>query len=151
MVFLVHSLMTASLTVSLWLFSQRVGFMRGKTRQYGIPKVVVSQDGSGNFTTIKDAVAAAPTNSNASTVDYFLIYVTEGVCEEYVSIPINKPYLMMIGDGINRTVITGHHSVGDGWTTFNSSIFGQNDVNYICLESYFVSFIKLLTTYTTLF
>ncbi|KAI9082591.1 hypothetical protein K1719_035460 [Acacia pycnantha] len=84
--------------------------------------VVVSQNGSGNFSTINDAVAAAPTNNNVSD-GYFLIYITEGVYEEYVSIPINRPFLMMIGDGINRTIITGNHSAGDGWTTFNSSTF----------------------------
>jgi pectinesterase len=32
---------------------------------------------------------------------------------------------MLLGDGINRTVITGNHSVIDGWTTFNSSTFGK--------------------------
>jgi pectin methylesterase-like acyl-CoA thioesterase len=54
-----------------------------------------------------------------------LIFIKEGVYEEYVSIPQNKAYLMMIGDGINQTVITGNHSVGDGWTTFNSPTFGK--------------------------
>ncbi|KAI4301441.1 hypothetical protein L6164_034719 [Bauhinia variegata] len=84
--------------------------------------VVVSKDGSGNFTTINDAVAAAPINSNG-TDGYHLIYIKEGVYEEYVSIPINQPYLMMIGAGINRTIITGNRSAGDGWTTFNSATF----------------------------
>ncbi|KAK9282367.1 hypothetical protein L1049_005284 [Liquidambar formosana] len=83
------------------------------------------QDGSGNFTTINDAVAAAPSNTNASN-GYFLIYITAGVYAEYVSIPKNKGYLMMIGDGINQTIITGNRSVADGWTTFNSSTFGRN-------------------------
>jgi pectinesterase len=87
--------------------------------------VVVSKDGSGNFTTINDAVAAAPNNTINATNGYFLIFIKEGVYEEYVSIPQNKAYLMMIGDGINQTVITGNHSVGDGWTTFNSPTFGK--------------------------
>lgn len=96
--------------------------------------VVVSQDGSGNFTTINDAVNAAPTNNNVSD-GYFLIYINEGVYEEYVSIPINKPFLMMVGDGINRTIITGNHSAGDGWTTFNSPTFGKKirALSYITL------------------
>lgn len=84
--------------------------------------VVVSQDGSGNFSTINDAVAAAPNNTKAES-GYFLIYITQGVYEEYVSIAKNKKYLMMIGDGINQTIITGNHSFVDGWTTFNSSTF----------------------------
>ncbi|KAK1382887.1 Pectinesterase [Heracleum sosnowskyi] len=84
--------------------------------------VIVSKDGSGNFTTINEAVARAPNNSLA--VDgYFLIYVVAGLYEEYVSIPKNKKHLMMIGDGINQTVITGNHNVVDGWTTFSSPTF----------------------------
>ncbi|XP_050366531.1 probable pectinesterase/pectinesterase inhibitor 20 isoform X2 [Argentina anserina] len=30
---------------------------------------------------------------------------------------------MMIGEGINQTVITGNRSIVDGWTTFNSATF----------------------------
>lgn len=87
--------------------------------------VVVNQDGSGNFTTINDAIDAAPNNTAASE-GYFLIYVQSGVYEEYVSIPKKKRYLMMIGDGINQTIITGNRSVEDGWTTFNSATFGKS-------------------------
>lgn len=87
--------------------------------------VTVSQNGTGNFSTINDAIAAAPNNS-ASTDGYFLIYVTAGVYEEYVSIAKNKRYLMMVGDGINQTILTGNRSVVDGWTTFNSATFGKS-------------------------
>ncbi|XP_072996830.1 pectinesterase [Typha latifolia] len=84
--------------------------------------VVVSQDGSGNYTTIGDAIAAAPNNLDGSS-GYYLIYVDSGVYQEYVVIPKNKKYLMMIGEGINQTVITGSHNFVDGWTTFNSATF----------------------------
>lgn len=87
--------------------------------------VIVSQDGTANYTTINDAVAAAPNNTDGRN-GYYLIYVTAGVYEEYVSIAKNKKYLMMIGDGINQTIITGNHSFVDGWTTFNSSTFGKS-------------------------
>lgn len=86
--------------------------------------VVVSQDGSGNFTTINDAIAAAPNNTVAGD-GYFLVFITEGVYQEYVSIAKSKTYLMLVGDGINRTIITGNHSVGDNFTTFNSATVGK--------------------------
>jgi pectinesterase len=89
--------------------------------------VIVNQDGSGNFTTINDAINVAPNNTVASS-GYFLIFVTEGVYQEYVSIPKNKKYLMMVGDGINRTIITGDHNVIDGSTTFNSATFGKQNI-----------------------
>lgn len=82
--------------------------------------VVVSQDGSWNFTTINDAISVAPNNTNGSN-GYFLIYIMGGVYEEYIAIPKNKKYLMLVGDGINQTIITGNHSVVDGWGTFNSA------------------------------
>ncbi|GAB2228975.1 hypothetical protein Droror1_Dr00023109 [Drosera rotundifolia] len=84
--------------------------------------IVVNPNGSGNFTTINDAIAAAPNNTKAGS-GYFVIRVVAGVYKEYVSIPKNKQYLMMAGDGINKTIITGNHSVVDGWTTFNSATF----------------------------
>ncbi len=92
--------------------------------------VIVSQDGSGNFTTINDAINAAPINT-ASTDGYFLIYVTTGVYEEYVSIAKHKRYLLMIGDGINQTIITGNKSFGGGWKTFNSATFGKKFIHFV--------------------
>lgn len=82
---------------------------------------VVRQDGSGNFTTVADAVNSAPNNTNAGQ-GFFLIYVKAGVYEEYISIPQWKKYLMMVGDGINKTEITGDRSNAVGWTTFNTSV-----------------------------
>lgn len=54
-----------------------------------------------------------------------MIYVVAGVYSEYISIAKNKQNLIMIGDGINRTVITGSHSVADEWATFKSATFGK--------------------------
>lgn len=86
--------------------------------------VIVSPDGYDNFTTIADAIAFAPNNSKPED-GYFIIYAREAVYEEYVVVPKHKKNILLIGDGINRTVITGNHSVIDGWTTFNSSTFGN--------------------------
>ncbi|GLT42429.1 hypothetical protein SLA2020_164290 [Shorea laevis] len=95
--------------------------------------VVVSQDGSGNFTTINDAVRAAPNNTNGAN-GYFLIYIKAGVYEEYVSIAKNKKYLIMMGDGINQTIITGNRSYVDGWTTFNSATFAVVAPNFVAVN-----------------
>ncbi|KAF7804871.1 putative pectinesterase/pectinesterase inhibitor 41 [Senna tora] len=93
--------------------------------------VTVSQDGSGNFTTINDAVSAAP-NRSFPTDGYFVIYVRAGVYEEYVSIHKKKPKLMMIGEGINKTIITGDHSVLNHYlTTFHTATFGVNGFGFV--------------------
>ncbi|XWS76592.1 hypothetical protein CRYUN_Cryun01aG0189800 [Craigia yunnanensis] len=95
--------------------------------------VTVSQDGSGNFTTINDAISAAPNNTKGIN-GYFLIYITAGVYEEYISISKKKKYLMMVGDGINQTIITGNRSVVDGRTTFNSATFAVVAPNFVAVN-----------------
>ncbi|XWS31748.1 hypothetical protein CRYUN_Cryun23aG0102500 [Craigia yunnanensis] len=95
--------------------------------------VTVTQDGSGNFTTINDAISAAPNNTNGVN-GYFLIYITAGVYQEYISIAKNKKYLMMVGDGINQTIITGNRSVVDGWTTFNSATLAVVAPNFVAVN-----------------
>ncbi|PON63469.1 Pectinesterase inhibitor domain containing protein [Parasponia andersonii] len=95
--------------------------------------VVVSQDGSWDFTTINDAIAAAPNNSAASS-GYFLIYVTAGVYAEYVNIASNKKYLFLLGDGINQTIITGNRNVVDGWTTFNSATLAVTGLGFLAVN-----------------
>nr|CAD1825481.1 unnamed protein product [Ananas comosus var. bracteatus] len=76
--------------------------------------VVVSQDGTGNYTTVAAAVDAAPPSSRRR----YIIHIRRGTYDEYVS--VDKPNVVFIGDGMGVTVITGNHSVADGWTTFNS-------------------------------
>ncbi|XP_006828579.2 pectinesterase [Amborella trichopoda] len=79
--------------------------------------LIVAKDGSGNYSSIMEAVNAMPNNR----LDRFVIFVKEGVYEENVEIASNKQNLVMMGDGIDVTVITGSRSVGDGWTTFRSA------------------------------
>ncbi|KAJ9180290.1 hypothetical protein P3X46_008557 [Hevea brasiliensis] len=94
---------------------------------------VVNPYGTGDFATITDAVNAAP-NNTASSDGYFVIYVVAGVYNEYVSIPKYKKYLMMIGDGINQTIIAGNRSVVDGWTTFNSATFAAVGQGFVAVN-----------------
>ena len=89
-----------------------------------VGEVTVDQSGAGNYTTVGDAVVAAPSNLAGSS-GYFVIRVAAGVYEENVVVPKNKKYVMMIGDGIGQSIITGNRSVVDGWTTFNSATFGK--------------------------
>ncbi|KDP23441.1 hypothetical protein JCGZ_23274 [Jatropha curcas] len=97
--------------------------------------VVVSKKlGIGNFTSINDAVSAAPNNTANTGSGYFVIYVVKGVYQEYVSIPSNKQNIMIIGDGIGKTVITGNRSVIDGWTTFNSATFAVVGQGFVAVN-----------------
>ncbi|KAI3972311.1 hypothetical protein MKX01_017915 [Papaver californicum] len=92
--------------------------------------VVVAADGSGNFTKIMHAVAAAPDKST----NRFIIYIKRGIYEENVDIKKKKWNLMMIGDGMNATVITGNRSFIDGWTTFRTATFAVSGRGFIAKD-----------------
>ncbi|KAK3160717.1 hypothetical protein QOZ80_1BG0063470 [Eleusine coracana subsp. coracana] len=101
-----------------------------------VGSVTVDQSGAGNYTTVGDAVDAAPNKLDGST-GYFVIRVAAGVYEENVVVPKNKRYVMMVGDGIGQTVITGNRSVVDGWTTFNSATFAVLGTGFVAVNMTF--------------
>lgn len=84
--------------------------------------LTVAADGTGNFTTITDAINFAPNNSY---VDRTIIYVKQGIYEENVEIPSYKPNVVLLGDGSSVTLITGNRNWVDGWTTFRSATLGK--------------------------
>ncbi|KAH6767985.1 methylesterase PCR A [Perilla frutescens var. frutescens] len=81
--------------------------------------IVVAKDGSGNYTTVKEAIAAAPEKREKR----YVIYIKKGTYEENVEVGKKKKNLMIVGDGMDSTVITGSLNVADGSTTFNSATF----------------------------
>ncbi|KAF7138647.1 hypothetical protein RHSIM_Rhsim07G0193100 [Rhododendron simsii] len=94
--------------------------------------VVVRQDGTGDFSTIGDVVAAAP-NSTDVGGGYYVIYVVAGVSQEYVSVGSSQTYVMMNGVGIGQTVITGSRNFADGWTTFNRATFAGVGTGFVAV------------------
>ncbi|XP_072977167.1 pectinesterase-like [Typha angustifolia] len=83
--------------------------------------IVVAKDGSGDYTTISAAVAASAKLRGGSS--RFVIHVKAGVYNENVEITKSMKNLMMVGDGIDATVVTGSKNVQDGSTTFRSATF----------------------------
>ncbi|KAK7363362.1 hypothetical protein VNO77_05502 [Canavalia gladiata] len=92
--------------------------------------LVVAADGTGNFSTITEAINFAPNNSFDKTV----IYVKEGTYEENVEIPSYKTNIVLLGDGRDVTVITGSRSVGDGWTTFRSATLAVSGEGFLARD-----------------
>ncbi|XP_055803918.1 pectinesterase-like [Solanum dulcamara] len=79
--------------------------------------VVVAKDGSGKYKTVNEAVASAPDNSKTR----YVIYVKKGTYKENVEIGKKKKNIMLVGDGMDATIITGNLNVVDGSTTFKSA------------------------------
>lgn len=87
------------------------------------PNVVVAQDGSGQFRSVQEAIDyAISTRVGEGRV---VVYVKKGVYEENVLINRTMSKVMLIGDGIRYTVITGGRSVSAGYTTYSSATFGK--------------------------
>ncbi|KAI3837177.1 hypothetical protein MKX03_028508 [Papaver bracteatum] len=95
--------------------------------------LVVAKDGSGNFTTISEAVAAAPKSSTKR----FVIYIKEGGYFENVEVVKKKTMIMFIGDGIGKTVVKAHRNVVDGWTTFRSATVAVMGKGFIARDMTF--------------
>ncbi|GAU16795.1 hypothetical protein TSUD_200380 [Trifolium subterraneum] len=84
------------------------------------PDAVVATDGSGHYRNVMDAIRAAPDYS----MKRFVIYVKRGIYLEYVNINLKKWNIMIVGDGIDATCISGSRNHADGYKTFNSATFG---------------------------
>ncbi|KAM5551184.1 putative pectinesterase/pectinesterase inhibitor 25 [Rosa sericea] len=95
--------------------------------------VIVSPHGTDNFTSIGAAIESAPNNTEPED-GYFVIYARKGHYKEYVVVPKYKKNIMLLGDGINKTIITGKHNFIDGWTTFNSSTFAVAGERFVAID-----------------
>ncbi|KAK1392818.1 Pectinesterase [Heracleum sosnowskyi] len=101
-----------------------------KLLQSSTPAVnlVVAQDGSGNYKTIKAALDAAAKRSGSSR---FVIRIKSGVYKENLEIGNKMKNIMLLGDSMRTTIITGSRSVGGGSTTFNSATVSVTGEGFI--------------------
>lgn len=61
---------------------------------------VVAKDGSGDYTTINEALKAAPSDRTSP----WLIFIKEGVYEEQVI--LNKPFIHLVGEGRDKVILS---------------------------------------------
>ncbi|GAB4844345.1 hypothetical protein Ancab_037708 [Ancistrocladus abbreviatus] len=78
--------------------------------------MVVAKDGSGDHRTIREAVAALSTKDNIAG-RRVIVHVKAGVYNEKVEIGRHLKNIMLVGDGIDRTVVTGSRNFIDGDST----------------------------------
>jgi pectinesterase len=65
-------------------------------------RIVVAQDGSGNYKTVQEAVNSVPDNGTTPTE----IYIKKGVYKEKLILPASKRGVSFIGEDENNTIIT---------------------------------------------
>ncbi|CAI9096041.1 OLC1v1032107C3 [Oldenlandia corymbosa var. corymbosa] len=103
----------------------------------GGPKVdiTVAQDGSGDYKTISEALAASSKIRSGSS--RLVIYVKSGIYKENVVVTKSMTNIMMVGDGMGSTVVTGSKNVQDGATTFRSATFAVMGDRFIAQDMTF--------------
>nr|XP_019070403.1 pectinesterase/pectinesterase inhibitor PPE8B-like isoform X3 [Solanum lycopersicum] len=91
---------------------------------------IVSKDGTGNFNTIAGAILAAPDHS----VKPFFIKIKKGTYEEYIRVEKKKINIVLIGEGMDNTIITGNRSFVDGNKTYDTATVGgsANESSQVC-------------------
>jgi len=83
-----YLLFVVGLVITLVSFSQR--------------KIVVAQDKTGDYTTVKEALDAAPDSADTETI----IYIRKGVYKERLTLPATKSKIHLIGDDAATTKLT---------------------------------------------
>ncbi|KAL8553922.1 hypothetical protein ACS0TY_002253 [Phlomoides rotata] len=91
---------------------------------------VVALDGSGRFRSIAQAIIAAPNYSKRR----YVIYVKKGVYNENIDMKKKKTNIMMVGDGIGRTIISGNRNFMQGWTTFRTATVAVSGKGFIARD-----------------
>lgn len=109
------------------------------TRPQPIAKLydaVVAKDGSGDFTTIQAAVDATPDNRTSP----WLIFVKNGTYEELVRIPESKPFINLIGQDRDKTIITFaincSASANDTGWEYNKGLWGMSDCAVVVVSAH---------------
>ncbi|XP_059294517.1 pectinesterase-like [Lycium ferocissimum] len=91
---------------------------------------IVAIDGSGDFKTITEALQAAPNNSETR----YNIKIKEGTYNESVFVDKHKTNITFIGEGVDRTIITGSKSNGTGFQTSDTATVDVHGYGYIAQD-----------------
>ncbi|KAK7303684.1 hypothetical protein RJT34_14597 [Clitoria ternatea] len=94
------------------------------------PNVVVAQNGSGDFKTINEALKQVPKRNK----NPFVIYITEGIYNEHVEVNKSMEYVVFIGDGGNKSRITGSRNFIDGVNTYNTATVAIQGDHFLAIN-----------------
>lgn len=86
-------------------------------------RITVAADGSGDFKTVQEAIAAVPENRSGRTI----IHIKPGTYQGNFIIPKDKPNVTLEGEGAETTILTWdrnvNHPIPEGGDKFNPGLF----------------------------
>ncbi|XP_012461991.2 probable pectinesterase 29 [Gossypium raimondii] len=94
----------------------------GQVRQ----TIIVDQSGHGSFTTIQNAIDSVPSNNEVWT----LIHVKAGIYNEKVTIPRDKPRILLQGESDSSTIV----QFGDGGDSIRSSTLSLYADDFVAMD-----------------
>ncbi len=97
------------------------------------PEIVVAKDGSGDYTTVQEAINACPDYDHGHITT---ILIKAGVYEEMVTIPHNKFRLHIKGEGAEKTIITFGKYAKDFWPGTDRNIGTSGSATMYIHSSY---------------
>lgn len=116
-----HKIITAMLSLGLLaLLGCRTGDTSKDGRSGQKYDAIVAADGSGNFTTVQAAVAAAPANGDKP----FVILLKPGKYDGQIIVPADKPFIRLVGVEATNTVLTYPFNVYEGASVTNPKFRG---------------------------
>ncbi|KAH8482515.1 hypothetical protein H0E87_029817 [Populus deltoides] len=103
-----------------WMSNEDRRILKGASKDKPKPNVTVAKDGSGDFKTISEALAAMP----AKYEGRYVIFVKQGIYDETVTVTKKMANITIYGDGSQKTIVTGNKNFADGVQTFRTATFG---------------------------
>jgi pectinesterase len=116
--------MMKSLFSVLLFFISCVAFSQAK-------KIVVAQDGSGQYKTVQAALDAIPSNSK----DKFVVHIKKGIYKEVITVDATKNFITLMGEDAKNTILTFDNHAGtklpngdtlNTWTCASTFIYGND-------------------------
>ncbi len=93
---------------------------------------VVAKDGSGQFTTVQEAIDAVPSFRKQPTT----IYIKKGVYKEKIILPQPKQHIKLIGEDADQTIIT-FDDYAQRKNCFGEEIGTSGSASFYCLGDHF--------------
>ncbi|KAK6784047.1 hypothetical protein RDI58_017501 [Solanum bulbocastanum] len=90
--------------------------------------MTVAKDGSGNFSSINEALKAVPQSFEGR----FFIYIKEGVYEE--NVVVSQVNLTFVGDGSQKSIISGSKNIVDDLTTYQTATVAISGDGFIAYK-----------------
>lgn len=95
------------------------------------PNVTVALDGSGDFKSINEALKMVPDEKNKKP---FVIFIKEGVYQEYVEVTKHMTHVVFVGEGGKKTRITGNKNFIDGINTYRTATVAIQGDHFVAIN-----------------